>query len=701
MLRAVLFGLLFIVLSTGALVMRFPPGGQVTLSVGDVSPTDIRSPRQRTFISEVLTQRARAEAEASVPDVYDPPEKRVARQQIDRAQEILAYIDAVRRDPLATDEERLAYLKAIADVPLDDEVASDILGLSEAAWQQVSEEVLRVLDLVMREEIRETWLEDKRRTVPARVSLALDETQTDVVVALVRGLMRPNSFYNAAKTAELRRQKAESVEPVSRTIEAGEVILRAGDLVDELDVEALDALGLRESELNWQEVARAAAFLALITLLGWLYLGRTYPQVWDSLPQATLLTVLLVAFVFLAKVMVPGHVVLPYLYPLAGLSLLLGSMLRLEAGVTGALMLTLVAGYLSQGSLEVTVYLLTGGILAPLSVRRVGRLNSFLWVGVYVALAQGAAVLAFRLPTGNYDWLGLVTLLAAGVANGALSSSLTLLGMFLLGSLFQVTTPLRLMELARPTHPLLNQLLMKAPGTYNHTLLISNLAEQAAEAIGADAQLARVGAYYHDIGKTLRPYFYVDNQFDGANVHEQLDPQTSAQIVISHVTDGLELGRKYRLPKRVLAFIPEHHGTMLVRYFYNQACEEAGGCENVDESLFRYPGPKPQSKETAIVMLADGCEALVRSEHPTTPQEVDALVRRIIHERIEDGQLDECDLTMKDLDEIRRAFVGVLQGLYHPRVRYPRVPEPPREAPHPAPAEAPDPLAQEEGRRGG
>ncbi|MBC7251999.1 MAG: HDIG domain-containing protein [Anaerolineae bacterium] len=394
--------------------------------------------------------------------------------------------------------------------------------------------------------------------------------------------------------------------------------------------------------------------------------------------------------------MVPGHVVLPYVFPLAGLSVLLGSMLHFQAGVTSALLLTLVAGYLSQGSLEVMVYLLTGGLLAPLSMRRVGRLNNFLWMGVYVALAGAAAIAAFRLPAGNYDWLGLATLFSASMANGAASSSLTLLGMFLLGSLFRVTTPLRLMELARPTHPLLNQLLMKAPGTYNHTLLISNLAEQAAEAIGADAQLARVGAYYHDIGKTLRPYFYVDNQFDGSNVHERLDPQTSAQIVISHVTDGLELGKKYRLPGRVLAFIPEHHGTMLVRYLYNQACEQAGGCENVDESLFRYPGPKPQSKETAIVMLADGCEALVRSEHPATPEEVDALVQRIIRQRIEEGQLDECDLTMRDLDQIRRAFVGVLQGVYHPRVRYPKAPEPQDGTTAGVSAPMPERLAQEE-----
>ena len=702
-LHASLFGLLVVILCTGALAFRFPPGGQVTLSVGDVSPTDIRSPAQRTFVSDILTQQARAAAEALVQDVYDPPEQRVARQQIARARDILDFIESVRHDTAASDEERAAYLKAIADLPLDDTVVSKILKLSDAAWQQVADEVLRVLGLVMREEIRQTWLEEKRRTVPARVSLDLDEAQTDVVVALVRGLMRSNTFYNAEKTAELRRQKADSVEPVGRTIEVGEVILRAGDIVDELDVEALEALGLREDELNWQEVLEIAAFLLVITITGWLYLGRTYPQIWDSPLQAALVATLLVLFTALAKVMVAGHVALPYLFPLAGLSMLLASLLHLQVGVTSAVMLALVAGYLSHGSVEIMVYLLVGGLVAPLSTRRVARLNNFLWMGVYVGLAEAVTVLAFRLPSGNYDWLGLATLLSAAVANGAFSSSVTLLALFLLGSIFRITTPLRLMELARPTHPLLNQLLLKAPGTYNHTLLISNLAEQAAEAIGADSQLARVGAYYHDIGKTLRPYFYVDNQFDGANVHERLDPQTSAQIVISHVTDGIELGKKHRLPARVLAFIAEHHGTLLAQYFYNEACEQAGGCEHVDESLYRYPGPKPQSRETAIVMLADACEALVRSERPSTAEEVDALVQRIIRKRIEQGQLDECDLTMRDLEKIRRAFVGVLQGVYHPRIRYlePLAPGKGGVAPKPAePAEALHPAVREEVRHG-
>jgi len=695
-LHAFVFGLLFVVLSTAALVLRLPPSGGVALSVGDVSPTDIRSPRQRTFISEILTQGAQAAAEASVQEVYDPPEKRVARQQIARAQEVLDFIESVRHDTHSTDEERAAYLKAITDLHLDDDVIAEILEMSETNWQRVADEVLRVLDLVMREEIRETWLEDKQRTVPARVSLALDEVQTDVVVALVRGLMRPNSFYNAEKTAELRRQKSDSVEPVGRTVETGEVILRAGDIVDELDVEALEALGLRETELNWQEVAQAAAFMLVLTIIAWIYLGRTFPQVWDGLRHATLLTTLLVLFVALAKVMVPGHAVLSYIFPLAALSMLLASLLNLQVGVTATVMLTLVVGYLSHGSMELMVYLLVGGLIAPLSTRRAARLNSFLWMGIYVALAGAFTILAFRLPTQTYDWLGLGTLVAAAGGNGAFSSSVTLLALFLLGSIFRVTTPLRLMELARPTHPLLNQLLLKAPGTYNHTLLVSNLAEQAAEAIGANSQLARVGAYYHDVGKTLRPHFYVDNQFDGSNIHEQLDPQTSAQIVISHVTDGLELGKKHRLPDRVLAFISEHHGTTLVRYFYNEACKQAGDCAKVDESLYRYPGPKPQSRETAIVMLADGCEALVRSEHPANVEEVDALVEKIIRQRIKGGQLDECDLTMKDLEQIRKAFVGVLQGVYHPRLRYPEPPTPLEGAAPPEPAELPQPAKGEE-----
>jgi putative nucleotidyltransferase with HDIG domain len=201
--------------------------------------------------------------------------------------------------------------------------------------------------------------------------------------------------------------------------------------------------------------------------------------------------------------------------------------------------------------------------------------------------------------------------------------------------------------------------------------MVANLAEQAAERIGANALLTRVGAYYHDVGKMVRPDFFVENQLDGVNGHDRLDPRTSAQIIISHVNDGLDLANKYRLPGAVRAFIPEHQGTGLVKYFYHQARQQADSSAFVDEADFRYPGPKPQSKETALVMLADSCEAAMRAAHPTSTREIDQLVQRIIDDKLTSGELDECGLTTLDLDQIRRAFGEMLRGIFHPRIQYP------------------------------
>ncbi|RMF27784.1 MAG: HDIG domain-containing protein, partial [Chloroflexi bacterium] len=251
-------------------------------------------------------------------------------------------------------------------------------------------------------------------------------------------------------------------------------------------------------------------------------------------------------------------------------------------------------------------------------------------------------------------------------------ASLTLAGLFVVGNLFDITTSLQLLELARPSHPLLSELLHKAPATYHHTVMVANLAEQAAERIGANPLLTRVGAFYHDVGKIVRPHFFSENQMDGVNIHDRLDPYTSAEILISHVTDGLELAKKYRLPSRVRAFIPEHHGTMRVSFMYQKALQEAGGDPSkVDETRFRYPGPKPQSKETAILMLADGCESAVRAARPTSVEEIERIVRKIVEARLADGQLDECDLTLRELKQVAQSFVETLRGVYHPRVKYP------------------------------
>ena len=669
--RATLLSLLFVVVVSLILVFQLLPTEQVTLEEGDVSPADIRVPRKTAYVSEIKTEEARTEKERGVKDAYDPPDARIARQQVARARQVLNYIDSVRHDGYASSEVKADWIAAIPDLDLLPAVIGQTLLLSEGDWSEVSNEVVYVIDQVMREEIGEGQLAGAKRALPTKVRLDLSEEEAEIVSELAKNFIKANSFYNKEKTEENRRLARESVEPVTRVLEEGEVVLRAGDIVDSLDLEALDALGLRQAETEWPDIVSAVLFVVAVTIVLDLYLLRLRSDFWVNRRHTFLVFLLVVLFILAAKLMVPGHTLLPYLFPSAALSMLLMVLLGPQMAIVVTIVLSLMVGFMAGGSLELTTYALVGSLIAALSLWRADSLNAFLRAGIYAILANVAVILAFRLPDQKFDLLGIVQLVLASVSNGGLSAILTLGGFFLLGSVFDITTPLRLMELARPTHPLLRRLLLKAPGTYHHSLLVSNMAEQAAEQIGADALLARVGAYYHDIGKTVRPYFFVENQADGINVHDRLDPKTSAQIIVSHTKDGLDLAKKYRLPRKIQEFIAQHHGAGRVSYFYEQARQQEGDAGTVDEDDFRYHGPRPASQEVAIVMLADGCESAVRSARPTSAEEIDELVRKVINDRLLRGELDDSDLTLRDLDKIREAFTSILQGVFHPRIKYP------------------------------
>jgi putative nucleotidyltransferase with HDIG domain len=277
-------------------------------------------------------------------------------------------------------------------------------------------------------------------------------------------------------------------------------------------------------------------------------------------------------------------------------------------------------------------------------------------------------ILIFRLT--NSDLRGILELVGASFLNGLLSSGLTLTGFFVVGNVFNVVTSLQLQELARLDHPLLQELLRQAPGTYHHSLMVANLAEQAAQQIDADAALVRVGSFYHDVGKIARPYFFTENQ-GGSDIHARLDPLTSAETIISHVVDGLELARRYRLPEKIRAFIPEHQGTRTTKYFYHQALKAAADPSLVDEEDYRYPGPKPQSRETAVVLLADSCEAASTATRSITEEEIEQLVDKVVGDIMLQGELDESGLTLGDIRAIKMSFTETLQGRFHVRPKYP------------------------------
>ncbi len=669
--RVLVIWLIAIALTSLILVVNLPFSGQVTTQEGEVATRDIVAPRQITYVSEILTEQRRAMAASAVPEAYDPPQPRIGRERLVLANQIVAYLDTVRSDSYADPPAKTAYIEAISGLNLSPQMIDRILALSPPAWKQVAAEVQAVLDRAMREEIRENNLADARRKIPAWIRLDMSDEDAAIVTAIVQNLLVPNSFYNPERTEQRRQTARNTVEPATRTIERNETILRAGNLVTDLEIEALKALGLQQRGWSWAEVEAVVGFVLLLGLVLLYYLWRQEPQLWFGRMETILLAGIIVLFVLGAKITVPARTLLPYLFPYAALTIILTVALNLRVALVVTGLFVLVIGWLTSGDLALMAYALCGSLVGTLKLRRGDRLANFAWAALFIAVTNLLVIGAFRIPGGQWDVRDLVELSSAAIANGPITITVTILGLYLIGAFFGVTTSLQLLEISRPTHPLLRQLLLKAPGTYHHTLIVSNMAERAAEAIGADALLTRVGAYYHDVGKTIRPYFFVENRTENLDPHARLDPYTSAQIIISHVKDGVDLARKYHLPDRIIRFIPEHHGTFIVSYFYHQAVQQAGSPGAVDKDQFRYPGPKPQSRETAITMLADSAEATVRSKHPASIEELEQIVSESIRSRLLAGQLDECSLTVADLTIIRRAFVDVLRGLQHPRIAYP------------------------------
>jgi cyclic-di-AMP phosphodiesterase PgpH len=318
--------------------------------------------------------------------------------------------------------------------------------------------------------------------------------------------------------------------------------------------------------------------------------------------------------------------------------------------------------------LQMVITFLLGALAGTFSVRSAQRVNDYARAGAIVAVVTFAVLFAFWLLAPDRSGEHLVWMIGASAFGGFLVAIITVGATTILGYMFGVNTRIQLMELAQLSHPLLRELQEKAPGTFHHSVIVGNLGERAADLVGADPLLVRVGCYFHDIGKIARPAYYIENQADAQNPHDRLTPAESARYVSEHVRYGLEVTAKHHVPQRVRAFIPEHHGTRLVTYFYRKASEMD---PNTDPEKFRYPGPRPQSKETAIVMLADSTEAVVRASKDRSHERIDALVDSVIAERVAEGQLDDSDLTLRDLKTIGESFKATLRGIYHPRIEYP------------------------------
>jgi putative nucleotidyltransferase with HDIG domain len=644
----------------------------VVVTEGNVASQDIMSPYAVSYQSQVLTEQKQQEAAANVEPIYTPPNSNIARQQLNQLRDALDFIESVRVDQFASEEQKYNDLAALEGIFISRETADQLLTLSDVRWQTVRQEAVVALEQVMRSPIQETDLEDVRQQLPALVSLSLTEDQANLVVELASAFVAPNSFFDEEKTEAAKEEAVDNVPVVTRRIIAGETIVRRGEIVQAADIEALQEIGLLTSFSGWQNQAGSLAVVVLSAVLIILYF-LSYPQLLSNSKRMILLIVLFLVFLGISRYVNPGHLVIPYLFPMAAYSLLVAALVDRRTALFTTIPLAILAAYGMSFALDLTLYYSLGGVMGLLILRRPQRLSAYVSVAGIISVSGAVILVAYRIIDPATDITGLATLIGASVFNGIASAGLTILLEYALAPLLDLTTTLQLVELSRPDHPLLQRLLREIPGTYQHTLQVANLVEQAAERIHANSMLARVGALYHDIGKMQNPQFFIENQGSTQiNTHDDMDPEESAASIIDHVNYGLELAKKYRLPRRIRDFIPEHHGTLLARYQYGKALELANGDESkVDTSKFRYPGPRPQSVETALLMLADGCEAYVRSQSPETDEELRKLIKTMIDRRIETGQLDNTEITLKDLKVIVDSFTATLKGTYHARVDYP------------------------------
>jgi len=657
--------LLFTAVLTAVFTISLTPE-QVSLAAGQVAPRDVYATRQ--VIDRWETDRLRKEEADEIKDVYE--QDPAVAEAVDR--ELDGLFREVRRVRASEDMDAQAKLAALREVKcfseLQDEALTPLLEVEAEALAEAEARLSDMLSQVMEAGIkRDALVGFQQQAVAAVRTLRVDEQLLPALEAVAQDLVRPNMVVNRKETLRRKSEAAARIEPV--VIVPGELVLQKGEKATERHIGLLSELGLLKTGANWRVLAGSLLFALVVTATIGFYVQEIDMQ---RLKRHSILAMI---FLVTAAVVLLGSVlklVSFFLLPVAAGAMLLTVLVNLNLGLLMSLILGLAVLPLTGFDVPAMFTLLVGAVAGVFSVQRVGQRSDLVRTAAVVAAGSLIARLAIDLcqhgsgmsasaPWHDYLW---------ALLGGGLSAVLMIGTLPFFENYFGVITAVKLLELANPNQPLMRRLLLEAPGTYHHSAIVANLAEAAVEAVGGNSLLARVCAYYHDVGKLKRPYFFIENQLSGDNPHDKISPTLSVLILTSHVRDGVELAREARLPQPVIDCIREHHGTTLVSYFYSRA-SETGKDEQILEEDFRYDGPQPRARETAIVMLADSAEAAVRSLQRPTPSRIEQVVRRVIRERLDDKQFDNCDLTFQDLTTIGDTLARMLTGVFHPRVEYP------------------------------
>jgi hypothetical protein len=657
----------FMLVFTGVLVSKYF-FLQPIIDSDNTSKVTVTAPKNIEVIDAVKTEKRKREVAQNVKVVYSPADDIYIKNNLN---EIIEEVKSIKHSNL-TVKEKQTRLEALFDIPDSYSrsfVLSFFLNASDEVLNKLFTSSEETLNSVLNEGITEKDFEENTlaKIIRRNVELNISNNNIKVITALLEQVIVPNMIVDEAATEEARKNERDKVVPIKVKYNKGDVIVSVGELITQVKKEALSQAGyniLRINNLGILSIMGIVAIgifsiLAYLKLFEEKFLNRRYLAIVASLSL----------FVAIFAIFLPPNWSV-FILPIPFMSIILSVFLNPRSSfLITVILLTILTLSLQFSALSMSVFILSIIVSTiGMTTIRYSRRFDLIKIGGYTAIAMGFIILCVY-----YD-LGISVLLQdiiAGVVNGFISGIFALGMISILENTFKVITAFGLAEYGDYNQPLLKKLHEVAPGTFEHSLRVSNLAESAAEAIGADLILARVGALYHDVGKIVRPLFFVENQtYSGIeNPHEKLTPRSSKMVITSHTKDGITIAKEYHIPEVLQDFILQHHGNSLASYFYNQAVAQEGA-ENVKEEQFRYTGPRPNTKETAILMIADAVESASRTLKDHSQEEIDALINKIIKDRLDDNQLSESPLTLKDINIIAKTLSRVLRSVFHKRIKY-------------------------------
>ncbi|MEJ2491703.1 MAG: HDIG domain-containing protein [Desulfuromonadales bacterium] len=712
------FQRIFLLLALVALLtLIIVPKGVLTpteFAVGDIAPRDIKAPRDLLIPDADLTEQRRNEAERAVAHLYDydPATGEAIAGQVSQ---VFASLRAAEERDIPI-EQQMADLESRFGLAME---PSQFTALQSLARQDGSPALVRqLLAQLYRQKVAgnlKLFAADRPKGIIFRhfdtqqefsdngseevigigqLQDALQQAIADLDVKagqqqalreLLTPMLRPNISFNQNETEARKKAAREDIQPVLIQVKKGEMIVREGDRISENQLKRLVALqDANRSVSLWRNAAGMLLSCFLLIFVTHTFARRNIRKYRPDNRDLAFLVAVFVVHVLVLKISIfistalgsafpyVEHNAYYYFFPFAVGTMLVRIVLNSEISLVFAILTAVVTGSLFGNSFVITVFAFLTSLAGAHWVRQVNERSSLFRAGVRLGMFNFGLLIAMHLMTGNPFDLQLVYKLLFGLTGG-LAAAVMVTGLVpLVESLFRYTTDIKLLELANMNNPVLRELMIQAPGTYHHSIIVGNLAEAAAENIGVNPLLVRVAAYYHDIGKIKKPLYFIENIGGQENRHDKLAPSMSSLILMAHVKDGVEMARENRLGRLIGDIIRQHHGTSLMKFFYDRAKTKADpGVEHIDERDYRYPGPKPQTREAALIMLADAIEAASRTLTDPNPARVQGMVQKIINNIFIDGQLDECELTLKDIHNIAKSFNIVLGGIFHYRVDYP------------------------------